>query len=193
MSVTAEQMGTSQPSQAAEAAEGPVIASGGSTVISGNMSRHAALTDLTLLTSAALRVTPVYLIQGQVVTNISFCSGGTAINTPANWWFALYSILGAALLAQTADQTSTAWAANTIKTVALTAAQTIGTTGIYIVGIMVKGAATCTLFGRAAGHAVLTPAGSYNGTTADSGLTATAPALVGAVTGAVGQPWCELT
>jgi hypothetical protein len=36
-----------------------------------------------------------------------------------------------ALLAQTADQTSTAWAANTAKTVALATAQRVTSSGVY--------------------------------------------------------------
>ena len=54
-----------------------------------------------------------------LATNYDVYFGGTAANTPTNWWFALYDDSATpALLRQTADQTSTAWAANTAKTVA---------------------------------------------------------------------------
>jgi alpha-D-ribose 1-methylphosphonate 5-triphosphate synthase subunit PhnH len=80
------------------------------------------------LTTQVMTSVPLWLNAGDVVTNLSFLSGATAANTPTNWWFALYSTAATpALLAQTADQTTGAWAADTWKTVALQTVQRIAT------------------------------------------------------------------
>jgi len=74
------------------------------------------------LVTQVMTSVPIYLHAGDVITNISFRSGATAANTPTNWWFALYSKAATpALLAQTADQLTAAWALNTTMTKALSA------------------------------------------------------------------------
>ena len=73
---------------------------------------------------------------GDVISNITFVTGGTAAATPTAGFAALYSSATTpALLAQTADFGSTARAANTAYTVALATAQTITTPGVYYVVI----------------------------------------------------------
>jgi hypothetical protein len=121
---------------------------------------------------------PIYLHAGDVVTNLSFTSGATAVGTPANWWFALYSSAATpALLAQTADQTSTAWAANTTKTLALATAQTISTSGIYWASVMVNSTSVCTLLGTIGQPAIVT--GERNlSVSSGSSLTDTAPGTI---------------
>lgn len=71
---------------------------------------------------------------GDIVTNITFRSGTTAANGPTAWWFALYSDASTpALMAQTADQTTTAFGASATFTKALATPQQITRTGIYYV------------------------------------------------------------
>lgn len=140
--------------------------------------------DTAPLTTQVLTTVAVPLEAGDIVTNITFISGATAANTPTNYWFALYSIAGA-LLAQTADQTSTAWAADTVKTLALSSAQLISTSGIYYVGIMVKATAVPSLAGVTLARAAF--AGSIVSSkilsqTSGSGLTTTAPATIASPT-----------
>jgi len=81
-----------------------------------------------------------YLANGKV-TSISYRSGAQAAVTPTAWWFALYTS-ARVLVAQTPDQTSTAWAANTTKTVALSPAYDYLSfaPGMYYVGIMMAAA-----------------------------------------------------
>lgn len=133
---------------------------------------HVALAD------AVMTSVPIFLAAGDVVTNISFTSGATAVGTPANWWFALYSSASTpALLAQTADQTSTAWAANTTKTLALSSAQTITQSGIYWASVMVNSTSVCTLLGTIGQPAIVT--GERNlSVSSGSTLTDTAPATI---------------
>jgi len=148
-----------------------------------NMSRMIAGTNLAALTTQVMLSTAVFLQAGTVVTNLTFTSGATAAGTPTNYWFALYSNAATpALMAQTADQTSTAWAAETALTLALSAPQTITTSGIYYAAIMVKATTPPTLagVGRAgAGPAAAVITGNkVLAQTSGSSLTATAPSTI---------------
>lgn len=94
-------------------------------------------------TSGTLYLVPIWLPKGLVVSNISFCSGGTAGATLTNQWFTLHNSSRVAL-ARTADNTTTAWAANTVKTLAIAqttagSASTYTTTysGLHYLGFMV--------------------------------------------------------
>ncbi|WP_165944293.1 hypothetical protein [Micromonospora sp. KC213] len=145
------------------------------------------------LATGVMTSVPVYLRAGDVITNISARSGATAANTPTNYWFALYSNAATpALLAQTADQTSTAWAANTVKTVALSAPVTITETGIYWVGIAMAATAVPSLIGTIAMTPVVT--GERNlSQSSGSSLTATAPATIATPTAKPFVPRVVLT
>jgi hypothetical protein len=147
-----------------------------------NLDRFASMSNLSALTTQVMTSVAIPLQAGQIVTNISFVSATTAANTPTNYWFALYSPSGAALRAQTADQTSTAWGANTVKTLALVAPYTVTASGIYYVGIMVKATTPPTLAGVALHNAVLAGnmVGSMSVLAQTSGvtLTDTAPASI---------------
>lgn len=145
------------------------------------------------LATGVMTSVPIYLHAGDVITNISARSGATAAGTPTNYWFALYSSAATpALLSQSADQTSTAWAANTTKTLALAAAQTITASGIYWVGIMVTATTPPTLLGSIGMPAVVT--GERNlSQSSGSSLTATAPATIATPTAKHFVPYVVLT
>jgi hypothetical protein len=100
-----------------------------------NLGRYEPLTDVTAaLVTANVTFTPVFVEKGDVVTNIIVKVGATAAGTPTHGFLALYSPAGA-LLAQTADFTSTAQAANATIDAALTAPQTAAASGYFYVGI----------------------------------------------------------
>jgi hypothetical protein len=145
------------------------------------------------LTTQVMTSVPVYLVGGEVVTNLTFTSGATAAGTPTNWWFALYDTAATpALIAQTADQTSTAWAAFTKKTVALSAAYTVVKTGVYWAAVMVKATTVPTLMGSLALPPIVS--GERNlAQTSGSALTATAPATIATPTVANFAPVVVLT
>jgi hypothetical protein len=145
------------------------------------------------LTTQVMTSVPVWLVAGDTVTNISFYSGATAAGTPTNWWFALYSNAATpALLAQSADQTSTAWAAFTKKTLALSAAQTISKSDVYWAAIMVKATTVPTLLGELAIPPVVT--GERNlAQTSGSALTATAPGTIATPAVANFAPYVVIT
>lgn len=163
-----------------------------------NLPRHglydsAGDTGNVALTTQVMTSVPMFLQAGDTVTNISAISGATAAGTPTNWWFALYSNAATpALLAQSADQLTAAWAANTTKTLALATAQLISVTGVYWVGIHVKATAVPSLLGTVCAPPVL--AGERKlAQTSGSSLTTTAPATIATPTTANFAPLVVLT
>lgn len=156
--------------------------------------RRDATTDLSALTTQVMLSAGIALQAGDVVSNLTFISGATAAGTPTNWWFALFSNAATpALLAQTADQTTTAWAANTIKTVALATAQTITVPGIYFAAIMMKATTPVSLVGKAVQNAVVAGAVltgfSILAQTSGSALTTTAPSTIASPTTVANIPY----
>ncbi|MFH9403262.1 hypothetical protein ACH4JS_26455 [Streptomyces sp. NPDC017638] len=137
---------------------------------------RVGLDDVAALTSGVMTTAALYLQDGDLVSNLTAISAGTAAGSPTNWWFALYSGAGA-LLGQTADQTTAAWAADTAKTLALASSVRITRSGIYYVGIHVAATTVPTLLGCSAARPVLTGEGNL-AQTSGSGLTATAPATI---------------
>jgi len=144
-----------------------------------------------IMTSVALP-----LQYGDVVTNLTFISGTTAAGTPTNWGFALYSPAGA-LLAQTADQTTTAWAANTVMTKALATAQLISEPGVYYAALWMKASTQITAAGYVAQNTAVNGAMSLGALvlsqSSGSALVATAPATIASPTTLIGVPYCVAT
>jgi len=153
----------------------------------------ASDTGQVALATGVMTSVPIYLQAGDVITNLSFRSGATAAGTPTNWWFALYSNAATpALLAQTADQTTGAWAANTTQTKALATAQTITASGIYWAAIMVTATTPPTLLGACAAPAIVT--GERNlSQSSGSTLTTTAPATIATPTAKQFAPYVVAT
>lgn len=151
--------------------------------------------DLTALTTQVMTSVAVPVQPGDKITNLTFKSGATAAGTPTNWWFALYTSAGV-LLAQTADQLTAAWAANTEKTLALATAQTMSAGGYVYAACMVKATTPPTLLG--ANVALAGAAASIVGSvvlaqTSGSSLTTTAPGTIATPTTVATVPFCVLT
>lgn len=97
-------------------------------------------------TSGTLYLVPIYLPKGAVISNLGFVSV-TGITSPTNYWFTLHDSSRVAV-ARTANQTTTAWASNTAKTLAV-AQTTAGSattytttyTGLHYLGLMYTGSA----------------------------------------------------
>lgn len=153
----------------------------------------ASDTGQVALATGVMTSVPIALQAGDVITSISVRSGATAAGTPTAYWVALYDDSATpALLSQSADQTSTAWAANTTKTLALAAAQTIVRTGIYYVGIMVTATTPPTLLGSIGAPAIATGERALS-QSSGSGLTTTAPATITSTTAKQFVPYVLLT
>lgn len=147
------------------------------------MPRLMAGTDNAIGATGVCHATAVPLQAGDVVSNITFITGGTAAGTPTAGFAALYSSAATpALLAQTADFGSTARAANTAYTVALASAVTITTPGIYYVVISFTATTVPTLRGASVGNATVAGAIGLSAKvlaqTHGSGVGATAPATI---------------
>lgn len=145
------------------------------------------------LTTQVMTATPIFLAATDVITSVSFFTGTTAAGTPTNWWVALYDTAATPnLLAQSADQTSTAMAAFTKQTLALATPQTIAKTGVYWVAIMVKATTVPTLLGTVGVPPIVT--GERNlAVTSGAALTATATATLATPTVQRFVPYVVLT
>lgn len=103
------------------------------------------------LISGTLYLQAIWLPGGITVNHISVASGGSAVSGPQNQWFALYDSARGKLRV-TNDDTSTAWAGTTIKTLDLASSYTVPAGGgLYYVGVMVKASSSVpSLWGSAA-------------------------------------------
>lgn len=130
------------------------------------------------LATGVMTSVPIFLVAGDLITNLSFVSGATAAGTPTAWWFGLYDNQATpALIAQTADQTTGAWAANTVKTLALSAAYRVLATGLHYAACMVTATTPPSLMGTVGVKPVIT--GERNlSQSSGSTLTTTAPATI---------------
>ena len=89
--------------------------------------------------SGYLHMVGIWLPAGATVSNISFVSATTAMVAGTNQWFALFD--GSRVKrAISADDTSTAWGANALKTLAMTTPYVIPTDGLYYIGYCVAAA-----------------------------------------------------
>jgi hypothetical protein len=166
-------------------------------MLRANLRRSELGGNLAALTTQVMTSVALHLRAGDTVTNLTFCSATTAAATLTNWWFALYSSASTpALLRQTADQTSTAWAANTVKTLPLATTYYVPTSGIYYAAVMVKATTVPTLLGASlnanASSAIITGQ-KVLALTSGSSLTDTAPATITSATTVATVPYCAAT
>lgn len=134
------------------------------------------LDDVAAAATGVMCSVPLYLNDQDLITNLTFISGATAAGTPTNYFFALYNGAGA-LLAQTADQLTAAWAADTAKTLPLATAQRVTKSGIYYAAISVTATTVPTLVGSGGAKPVLAGEGNLSQFSGGS-LTGTAPATI---------------
>lgn len=155
-------------------------------VIASTMKREEVTTaSYAAIATGALRLDGVWLRKGKIATNIAYWTGTTPAGTPTNWWFALYTYHASApvLLGQTADQTTTAMAANTKHQLALASPVEITASGLYYIGIMVKATTVPTLRGMSNSIQFINEEVPVRGgETTSTGLTTTAPDPSGAIT-----------
>lgn len=116
--------------------------------------RQYAVTNGAIAATGVVLSAGVVLNPGDKATNITFVTATTAAGTPTAGFAALYSPAGV-LLAQTADFTTTARAANTAYTVALASTQLITDGGLYYVAISFTATTVPTLRGFDLGNAAI--------------------------------------
>lgn len=158
--------------------------------VRSNIPAWACTSDLAATGTGVAIGTRVFLRKGDVVTNLSFIAGNTALATGTAGWHALYDPDGV-LLGQSAAQGAAAWAANTVRKLALVTPVTISKDGWYIVGTSTTAATVQTLLGTApvvtASAALFTGSKSL-GFTFGSATGDAAPATTGALTGVAKCP-----
>jgi hypothetical protein len=154
----------------------------------------APVTNLgtTVLTSGQQLFAAVPVVTGQVISQITFWSGTTALATGSNQWFSLYDA-SRNLLRVTSDDTSTAWATNAEKTLTLATSYTVTVDGFLYAGVMVNATTVPSLLGVGSTAAVsgATPWCAARDTT-NTGLTNPASAPSVAQFGTTGS-YCYVT
>ena len=159
--------------------------SGVASVLAQTVPDFAATSSLTC-TAGTIFVTRVWVPKNVTVTNVSFITAATAASTPTNWWVFVATKAGV-IQGISADQLTTAIAADTLFTVAL-ATPYVDTTGVFrYVGIMVAAttgptiAASVTLGTHGRGAVVTTSKSAVIAASCDTGKTT--PPAVGSTLG----------
>ncbi len=164
----------------------------GTGVIAETLSRlNTTIGNVAPLTSGQLYLQACWLRKGDVITSITFFSGTQAAVAPLNQVFSIYNG-SRALIGQTADDTSTAWAANTAKTLSFATPVTIQTTGLHYIGISVAVTTTVPSLSGATKLVQITNVVPILHGTSTGSLTATMPASAAAITGAASAVYATL-
>lgn len=134
---------------------------------------QATVSSVAFPAAGTVALQAIALPKSLLVTNIKWICGATAAITPAHWWFSLCDS-SFITLRSTADQTSTAIAANTVYTKALSSTFTTTYEGLHYIAIL---------------HSSGTQPSSYGCSLTGSTIASQAPrvSLVG-ITGQTGAP-----
>jgi hypothetical protein len=136
-------------------------------------------TNTTLTTTGQVYMQAIWLAAGTVVSNIKIWSATTAAGTPTHCNAGLYDSSGNRLATGT-DLTSTAWAANSLRTFTMQSPYTVTTTGVYYIAYSTVATTCPTIKGttaRAASHLALT-APLINGVSGTAYATGDMPATL---------------
>jgi hypothetical protein len=137
------------------------------------------------LVSQRLHMVAIELPAGLTITSISVVSGTTPGATLVNQVFGLYDA-SRNLLRSSVDDTSTAWGANSVKTLNLTSTYLTTVHGLFYIAILVNATTVPTLVGFDGNSIYPSRAPVINGTS-DSGVTAL-PNPAAAITGTGKMP-----
>lgn len=149
--------------------------------------------NTTAAASGALNMQLIYLTAGQLISSITLASATTAAGTPTNYFFALYDG-NRNLLAQSANQTTSAWPANTVKTLAMTSPFRVQTSGVYYIGYFMTATTVPTIKGgtaRTGGQLANTAPIIYG--TSTTGLTTALPNPAAAITGTTASLYASVS
>jgi hypothetical protein len=150
-------------------------------------------TNTTVAASGTLNMQAIYLKAGQLVSSISLSSATTAAGTPTHYFSALFD--GSGLARATARiRHPRAWAANTVKTLAMGTPYRVPTSGIYYIGYFMTATTVPTLKGFTA-KAATQLAGTapiLNGSSS-TGLTTALPSPAAAITVQTSTFWAAVS
>lgn len=157
-----------------------------------SLPRTLAGVNIAAVTSGTMVMQAIWLPAGMVINNLITHSGTTASATQTNRWMALYD-QNRALLRQSADQTTTVLAINTLWTAPITS-YTTTYSGIHYIGILTAATTANSLIGvTAAGNAAIRGQTPILTGTSTTGLTTTAPATAAAITATVNSYWVAVS
>jgi hypothetical protein len=149
--------------------------------------------DLAIAASGVELSAMIPLMAGTLVTSVTFITGATAASGPTAGYVCLRGVSGA-LLAQTADFTTTARAANTEYTVNLQTAQLISAPGLYRIGVSFTVSTTMpTLRGVSLGNATVAATGTTIAVTHGSAVGGTAPSTTSSPSNASVVPYFRVS
>jgi len=166
----------------------------GSAAVVESMRRADAAGNTAAPTSGTLLLAGGGIIPaGETITRVGFVSATTAGATLTNQSFAIINADTLAVLGVTANDTSTAWAANTLKELVLTAPLTFNDDTPVYLGLLVTATTVPTLAGALLQTAAIAALAPVLGGTSNAGLTTpasiTALVTVTAPTGTIGIPY----
>jgi hypothetical protein len=163
--------------------------------VSESFERGNISADLGALTTQVMLSVGVPVQAGEPIGTITFLSGATAAGTPTNYWAALYDTAGV-LMAQSADQLTAAWAADTAKVFTLATPQAARDAGIYYAALMVKATTPPSLMGRSVNRApaagAIAAGQKVLAQTSGAALVGTAPGTIATPTTVVNVPYVAL-
>lgn len=154
------------------------------------VSRDMAAGNTQTMTSGTLWLSAIVLPKDLVITSITWFSAATALNLGTNQWFVLCDA-SRAPLRFTSDDTSTAWAGNTEKTLNLTSTYTTVTEGLHYLGFMVAATTPPTMRGQVLTASTIEGLAPILWGASTTGLTNTAscPNPAGALTTGTATPY----
>lgn len=111
-----------------------------------NVVRFIATANGAALSTGVMTSVSIWLEGGATIKKVGFVSATTAAATPTHWGFAVYSTAATpALLGNTADQLTAAWAANTLMNLSLATPVVVPKAGWYWVSVWMAAATVPTL------------------------------------------------
>lgn len=144
--------------------------------------------DLAIAATGVELAFDIELDAGDLVTSLTWVTGATAAATPTAGYLVLRDGAGAKLV-QSADFGSTARAANTAYTSALTTPYQVAATGVYKVGISFTAGTVPTLRGVSLVNAALAAVGRAIAQTHGAAVGAVAPATIATPTSVFAVPY----
>ena len=150
--------------------------------------------NTTMAVSGTLNMQAIYLRAGQLVSSISLHSASTGAGTPTNYRFGLFDLASRALLAESANQTTPAWASQTLKTLAMGTPYRVPTSGLYYIGYYMTATTVPTIkgfTGKTGGQLAGTAPILHGAST--TGLTTANPNPAAAITVGTTTFWAAVT
>lgn len=150
------------------------------TAVVENFSRITTMANISPLASGSLQcVAGAVIPAGMAINTISLYSGTTAVSVPLNQWFCLLD-MSRNVLVKSVDDTTTAWAANAKKGLALasTFTPTVNTAVYVCVNVVATAVPSLTGISSAGAGSLINQSAPSLGGTSTAGLTD--PASLGA-------------